>query len=478
MTRRLPIALAAALMAAVATPLPVPAAGLEDLQQFSDAFAELTARVSPAVVAVKTETEVSYGDRFSGTPFEEFFRNHPGRRQQPDGGVQEGLGSGVLVSADGYILTNNHVITGGRRGDDAVADRIVVELADYRSFEATVVGRDPDTDLAVLKIEDGDDLPFLPFGDDDELDVGEWVVAIGNPFGQLHTVTTGIVSALDRGAGLTEYEDYIQTDAAINPGNSGGALINTRGELIGIPSAIVSRSGGYQGIGFAIPVSLARTIMDQLVEHGEVRRGLLGIRMAPIDANMAKALGLKSRKGVIVNEVIADAPAKAAGIEVYDVIRAVDGEPADTPAALRNYIAHKPPGTKVKLDVLREGRQRTFTVELASLEESGLTARDEEPRETEKLGMTVRELTDEIARQLGLEGEQGVVVYQVSRGSAAARAELQRGDLIAEIDRQPVRGVRDYEEAIENAEGSALLMIRRPTREGLRTYIVALRIPG
>ena len=483
MTRHMPIALAAVLMAAVSVPLPAPAAGLQDLQQFSDAFAELTARVSPAVVAVKTEKEISYAgqaDQFEGTPFEEFFRGHPffRRPQRPDGGVQEGLGSGVIVSADGYILTNNHVLTNGQRGDDAVADRITVELPDLRSFEAQVVGRDPRTDLAVLKIEDGDALPYMDFGDSEELDVGEWVVAIGNPFGQLHTVTTGIVSALDRGAGLTEYEDYIQTDAAINPGNSGGALVNTRGELIGIPSAIVSRSGGYQGIGFAIPVNLARTIMDQLVEHGEVRRGLLGIYMDEIDADMAAALRLDSRRGVLVTSAIEGKPAAAAGIEAYDVIRAVDGQATDTPAALKNYIAHKPPGTRVKLDILRDGRQRTFTVELASLEESGLTAKTDEPRETEKLGMAVRDLTDELAERLGFEGEKGVVIAQITRGSVAARAGLQPRDVIVEIDRRPIHNVGDYEDAIEDAEGSALLMVLRAFRGELRTTIVALRIPG
>ena len=258
----------AALLCAAQIPAPSHAAGLQDLQQFSDAFAELAAKVNPAVVAIKTERKVEHAQQ--NTPFDEFFREHPGfRRPQPEGDdIQEGLGSGVIVSKDGYILTNNHVITSGRRGDDTVADRIVVEMADLRSFEAEVVGRDPKTDLAVLKIVDGDDLPFLPFGNADELDVGEWVVAIGNPFGQLHTVTTGIISALGRGAGLSEYEDYIQTDAAINPGNSGGALVNTAGELIGINTAIVSRSGGYQGIGFAIPIDPVDNAISVIVVWG------------------------------------------------------------------------------------------------------------------------------------------------------------------------------------------------------------------
>jgi serine protease Do len=456
--------------------LPAAAAGLQDLQQFSDAFAQLAAQVKPAVVAIKTEKEVGQHGQQGDVP--EFFREHPFFRmpEGQDGGVQEGLGSGVIVSKDGYILTNNHVITNGRRGDDGVADRIFVEMADLRSFPATVIGRDPNTDLAVLKIDE-DDLPFLRFGNTDELDVGEWVMAIGNPFGQLHTVTTGIVSALGRGAGLTDYEDYIQTDAAINPGNSGGALANTAGELIGINTAIVSRSGGYQGIGFAIPIDLAAKIMQQLVAHGEVRRGFLGIGIEDVSAEMVEALGLDSRKGVLVTSVMEDLPAAAAGLETYDVIREVDGEPTDNRAALRNQIAHTPPGTEVQLKVLRDGKQRNFTVELASLDEVDLSTAPEEPKEAEKLGMSVQDFSAEMAERFGLDGESGVLVSRVQRGSVAARAGLRSRDLIVEINREPVQTVGDYEEAMEQAEGTALLMIRRVTRQGIRTDIIALRLP-
>ena len=466
-----------ALLSAAAPPAPSAAAGLQDLQQFSDAFAELAKRVNPAVVAIKTEKEIK-GQGQQGVTPDEFFRGHPFFRipEGQDGGVQEGLGSGVIVSRDGYILTNNHVITNGRRGDDAVADRIVVEMADLRSFDAVVVGRDPNTDLAVLKI-DADNLTFLPFGDTDELDVGEWVVAVGNPFGQLHTVTTGIVSALGRGAGLTDYEDYIQTDAAINPGNSGGALVNTAGELIGINTAIVSRSGGYEGIGFAIPIDLADKIMQQLIAHGEVRRGLLGINIDNVSAEMVEALGLDSRKGVLVTSVMENLPAAAAGLKAYDVIREVDGQPTDNRAALRNQIAHTPPGTKVRLQIVRDGKKKTFTVELADLEDVPATASVTEPREAEKLGMAVQDLTEELAQRLGLDGESGVLVSRVQRGSAAARAGLRPRDLIVEINRKPVGSVHDYEKVLDEAEGTTLLMIRRVTREGIRTDIVPLRLP-
>jgi serine protease Do len=351
-------------------------------------------------------------------------------------------------------------------------------MADLRSFEAEVVGRDPKTDLAVLKIVDGDDLPFLPFGNADELDVGEWVVAIGNPFGQLHTVTTGIISALGRGAGLSEYEDYIQTDAAINPGNSGGALVNTAGELIGINTAIVSRSGGYQGIGFAIPIDLVDNIMGQLIASGEVRRGFLGIEIGDVKPDLVETLGLDSRKGVLVKAVREGLPAEAAGLRPYDVIRDVDGEPTDTPAALRNLIAHTPPGTEVRLGVLRAGKKKTYSVELADLDQEQPTAPIEEPKEAEKLGMAVQDLTEDIARRMGFEDEEGVFVAQVQRGSAAARAGLAQRDLIVEIDRQPVRSVVEYEDALEDASGTALLMVRRPTRRGVLTDIVALRLPN
>ena len=476
-TAILAAATAAALWSAQA-PAPA-AASTEELQRLSDAFAELAEAVKPAVVAVKTEKEVRIDESWSGPPFD-FFRGQPfsGPRflQRPE--LQKGLGSGVIVSADGYILTNNHVVTNDSRLRAAPVDRILVELADGRTFTPRIVGRDPATDLAVLKIEEDAELPHLPFGDSDQLDVGEWVVAVGNPFGQLHTVTSGIVSALGRSARVSLYEDYIQTDAAINPGNSGGALIDLGGELVGINTAIASRTGGYQGIGFAIPANLARKVMDQLVEHGEVRRGMLGIYMDEIDADISATLELESRKGVLVARVIEDSPAEKAGLKTYDVILAVDEVATDTPAALRSYIAHQPPGTEVELTLLRDGRKRKVTARLTTREES-LSAAAEEPREEKKkLGMAVQELTGDLADRLGFEEEKGVVVSDVERGSPASRAGLRRGDLIIEIDREPVGSVRDYREAIEEADGRALLLVRRNMRGQVQTDIIALRIPG
>ena len=469
-------AVTAAFLWSAQAPQPASAAGLEELQRLSDAFAELAEAVKPAVVAVKTEKEIRIGESWSGSPFPDSFRGRslpPGRLFAPE--LRKGLGSGVIVSEDGYVLTNNHVITGDWNPEAGPVDRIVIELSDGRTFEPAIVGRDPGSDLALLKIE-GEDLPFLPFGDSDQLEVGEWVVAVGNPFGQLHTVTSGIVSALGRGPRVSEYEDYIQTDAAINPGNSGGALIDLRGELVGINTAIASRSGGYQGIGFAIPANLSRKIMDQLAEHGEVRRGMLGIYMEEIDSDLSATLDLESRKGVLVEQVLADTPAEEAGLQTYDVILAVDDVPTDRPAALKSYIAHQPPGTEVALTVLREGRERTLKARLAPLDPKAL-ARAPEPREEKRLGMAVQELTGELADRLGFEEDEGVVISQVQPGSPAARAGLRRGDLIIEIDRESVGSVREYEEAMEEAEGRALLLVRRIVRGRQQIDIVALRIP-
>ena len=489
MNRAIVAAVAAAVLWSAQAPQPA-AASTEELQRLSDAFAELAEAVKPAVVALKTEKEIRVlgreellrrfpeEQRRPGLPFpfadpREFF-------QGPPGGVREGLGSGVIVSADGYILTNNHVITNDPRLQAAPVDRILVELSDGRIFEPRIVGRDPATDLAVLKIEEEAELPHLPFGDSGQLDVGEWVVAVGNPFGHLHTVTSGIVSALGRSARLSLYEDYIQTDAAINPGNSGGALVDLRGELVGVNTAIASRSGGYQGIGFAIPANLARKVMEQLVEHGEVRRGMLGIYMDEIDADISATLDLDSRKGVLVARVIEDSPAEEAGLQTYDVIVAVDDVPTDAPAALRSHIAHQQPGTEVELTVLRDGRKRKVTARLTARDEKLFAAAEEvrEDRKLGKLGLDVQELTGDLAQRLGFEEEDGVLVSGVQAGTPAFRAGLKRGDLIIEIDREPVRSVPEYQEAIEEAGDRALLLVRRNMRGRLQTDIIALRIPG
>ena len=367
MKRHIPI-VCAALLVAVQVPAPVTAAGLQDLQQFSDAFAELAAGVKPAVVAIKTEKQIS-GRR--GVPLDEFFRGHPFLRSpEGEGGIREGLGSGVIVSKDGYILTNNHVITNGRRGDDEVADRIIVEMADLRSFEAEVVGRDPNTDLAVLKIQDGDDLPFLELGEADEIDVGEWVVAIGNPFGQLHTVTTGIISALGRGgSGLSDYEDYIQTDAAINPGNSGGPLVNALGEVVGINSFIYTGgeySLGSIGIGFAIPAASARLFLDEIRTHGRVRVPWHGIAdLQDLTPRLAEYLELDSTEGAVVVRVTMDGPAEQAGLGRGDVILSVNGEAAATATETWSLLQGLRVDQECEFEVVRRGKRQLLKFSVA-----------------------------------------------------------------------------------------------------------------
>ena len=436
----------------------LPADKAQALQEYSEALVALAAEVKPAVVAIKTETEVTTAgrDQFRGTPFEDFFGKNPFFGQQPEQHqMRPGLGSGVIASEKGYIITNNHVITSGR---ETVVDRITVELLDKRSFEAEIVGRDPLTDLAILKI-DADDLTALPIGDSDELRVGELVIAVGSPFGQLHSVSSGVVSALGRRSmKLAHYEEYIQTDAAINPGNSGGALVNSRGELVGINTAIVSRSGGDDGIGFAIPANLVRNVMDQLIDEGQVRRGLLGVRIQAVTNDLAKSMGLDKPRGVGVSYVYPESAADEAGLEPYDIVLALDGKGTNTEAELRNTIAHTPPGTKVKLLVWRDGEERMFTATLTALEDSEL-AQAPRQRHSERLGMRVQELTDEIAEQIGYEEERGVLVSGVERDSKAARKGLRRGDLIIEVNRQPVESIAEYERALEESGGTVLMLV-------------------
>jgi serine protease Do len=456
---------------------------LQALQDFSDGMAELAGQAKPSVVAIKTEivTEATtmgnpFRNPFMGTPFEELFgRNHPGM-----GGRGEerhpGLGSGVIVSRDGYILTNNHVVTGTDR--ETVAQRITVELLDKRSFTAKVVGRDPLSDLAVLKIE-ATALPALPFGDSDKLRVGEVVVAVGNPFGQLHTVTTGIVSAVGRGyMGLAEYEDFVQTDAAINPGNSGGALVNTRGQLVAINTAIIGSGSrldgnvGSAGVGFAIPANMARKVMQQLIDSGTVHRALLGVMIQPVSKEVAAAINLGAPRGVLVGRVDKGSAAETAGIQRGDVIVSVDGEAVNEVNVLRNRIAMTKPGTEARIGVWRDGTERTYAVKLGERTAGAVAAAADKDSDTEVVGLKVQELTADIASRLGYTGQSGALVSAVNPGSAAQRAGLQRGDLIQEVDRHAVATVADFNRLMAagaNREANLLLV-----RRGEDTVFVAL----
>ncbi len=443
---------------------------LAQAQQFSAAFASVAARVKPAVVAIMTErtVDLAIDHPFRRMPFEDFYFRVPrGPRARQ---YQEGLSSGIIVrhQSKNYILTNHHAIRG--------AEKIQVGMADERYFEAEIIGTDSLSDLAVLKI-DAQDLPHLPLGDSDSLKVGEWVLALGTPFGLEHTVTSGIVSALGRDrSSAKEYGSFIQTDAAINPGNSGGALVNLNGELMGINTAIVSRSGGYQGIGFAIPVNLAQNVMQQLVEHGEVKRGLLGVTIENIDPVTAEALGMENAQGVQITGVSPGRAADKAGVEVRDVVLELDGEPIRNVTELRSRIGATPPGTRVQLVVLRDGKETSIPVVLEQLTEEVLAATPPEAQGPAKLGLRVQNLTPELSRRLGYEEMSGVVVADVRPSSEAARRGLRRGDLVQEVNRHPVKTVADLEETLGQVEGeeTVLLLVRR----GNMTRYVGLRLPG
>jgi serine protease Do len=455
----------------------IPATGyanskIEQLQDLSDAFAEVAARAKPGVVALMTERKVSVDNPYSGTPFR-FHFDGPRGRQPGEREYQQGQGSGVIVryNQESYVLTNNHVVKG--------AEKIRVEMTDGRSFEATVLGTDPKTDIAVLR-PNIDDLPAVPLGDSDQVRVGEWVLAIGNPFGLEHTVTSGIISALGRQNGLLlrqqGYEDFIQTDAAINPGNSGGALINLKGELVGINTAIVSGTGGYQGIGFAVPTNMVSHVMENLIEYGEVRRGLLGVMIKDLDDEIAQAMGARKGAGVLIDQVIEDGPADDARLEHGDIILEVDGRSMPSAAALRNHISQTKPGTKVELLILRDGKQSRYQVVLGQLEsKTKVAANDPPPKRIARLGLEVQTLNRELADRLGYEGEQGVIVTHVERGSPAERKGLKGGDLIIEISRTPVADLTEYEDAIDDVEPGEVVLLRR-LRSG-RTSYIALRVP-
>ncbi len=437
-------------------------------------FVPVVKAVMPAVVNVSTTRMVKGpqgGDmgpmmedpflrRFFG---EEFFR----RFQIPRDRRENSLGSGVIVSSDGYIVTNNHVV--------AKADEIRVLLSDKREFKGKVVGSDPKSDIAVVKI-DGKDLPMIPWGDSDKLEVGEYVLAIGNPFGLNQTVTMGIVSAVGRAdVGIADYEDFIQTDAAINPGNSGGALVNTRGELVGINTAIFSRSGGYQGVGFAVPANMTRSVMQSLVKTGKVVRGWLGVSIQPLTPDIAKQFGVKDSRGALVNEAVADSPALAAGIQSGDVITVFDGKTVENPAMLRNTVAATPIGKTVKVEFLRDKKVRTVEVKITEqpkdIQRVESEPSSDEMKGTALAGLQVRNLNGDIARQLGLPpNTAGVVITNIAEDSAVAQVGIEEGDVIIEINRKPVRNVNDFRKLADKLgkkDDALLLIIRR----GARMYI-------
>jgi serine protease Do len=420
-------------------------------------FADLVERLGPAVVNIQvTKIAPMAGlpgmrdpDGPSGDMFRRFFRDQP---QRPEQFRTQGSGSGVIIDTDGYILTNNHVVEG--------AKDVTVTMADQQVHQARVIGRDAKTDLAVLKIDPKRSLPVAPMGSSADLKVGEWVVAIGNPFGLSNSVTAGIVSAKGRVIGAGPYDDFIQTDAPINPGNSGGPLFNMKGEMVGINTAIVA-SG--QGIGFAIPIDLARPLIPQLVNTGAVTRGYLGVNVQSVTPDLAKALKLGERQGALVAEVVPDGPAAKAGIRQGDVIVGFNGESIKDSHDLPAIVAKSPVGQEATVTLRRDGNTQKVSVAIGKLPSEKMAREESSPEGQSQWGLQLQEMTPQMGRQFGLTHESGVMVVGVQPGSPADRAGLERGDLIREVNRQPVKSMQDVRDALAKADSqdSQVLLVKR-----------------
>jgi len=426
-------------------------------------FVTLANKLKPVVVNISATQKVERGTGPErGDPFGElqrrFFGGPP--RGQPR---QQSLGSGFIIDPDGSILTNNHVVNN--------AQKIVVKLADEREFDAKIVGRDPKTDIAVIKIEAKGELPAAPLGDSSRLEVGEWVVAIGNPFGLDNTVTAGIVSAKGRHIGAGPYDDFIQTDASINPGNSGGPLINLRGEVIAINTAIFSQSGGNIGIGFATPINLAKEILPQLKSKGKVTRGWLGVSIQEVTPDLATSLGLEQHRGGLVSDVTKNGPAERAGIKAGDVIVQFGDMEIKQANELPALVARLRPETTARVRLLRDKKELTLSVTVGELKEAEVVATAKEKGE---LGLAVQKVTPDMAESLGLDRAQGVVITGVEPGSLADEAGLQAGDVILEINRKAVRDLADYRKAVaETKKGARLLFLVK--REGASLFVTLKR---
>jgi serine protease Do len=422
-------------------------------------FSQLAELVSPAVVNIRTvKTLKGGGPVFRNfqrepfgreQPFNDFFERFFGEEMQREF-KQPSLGSGFIIDKEGHVVTNNHVI------EDA--DQIKVKLGDEKEFDAQVIGRDASTDLALLKIKSAQDLPVVKLGDSTQLKIGQWVVAIGSPFGLERTVTAGIVSAKGRVIGSGPYDDFIQTDASINPGNSGGPLINMRGEVIGINTAIVA-SG--QGIGFAIPINLAKGIIAQLKAGGEVTRGWLGVAIQDVSPEMADYYGVEAKKGVFVADVFKGDPADAAGIKPKDIIVEVNGQKVETTRQLTSLVAEIPVGQTAKVKVLREGKPRVLDVKIGKRDDKKTAARGEAPekRGEDPLGLRVSGLTPEIAQRFNIAETAGVIVVDVQNGSAAEEAGMRVGDIVKEINRVGIESVGDYTAALKKFEKEKTLQL-------------------
>jgi serine protease Do len=433
---------------------------IQSLKSFNEAFVQIAESATPSVVTIFTEKTVNQRTMspfdFFGRSGDDFFGMQGGGSPNGRKEVQRGLGSGVIVTDDGYILTNNHVIDG--------ADTVYIRTADNRKIEAKVIGKDPKTDIAVIKINEKNLKPII-IGDSGKLRVGEWVIAIGSPLGEnlARTVTQGIVSAKGRAnVGLADYEDFIQTDAAINPGNSGGPLVNINGELVGINTAIASRTGGFEGIGFAVPSNMAKKVLISLMTTGKVTRSYLGVTIQDIDENLAKALRLKAGEGALVGTVIEGSPAAKVGLKTGDVIVDFNGEKVTSSVTLRNAIANQSPGSIVKLRVSRDGSVSFYSV---TLEEQAARAVASSPSESDEtvstiLGFRAEELTAEKAQKLKLKTASGkVVITSIVSSSNAFRAGLRPGDIILSFNKRPVNTFAEYSALVTQAKKGDLLFL-------------------
>ena len=454
------------------------------LRAFSDGFADVAAKIRPSVVTVYSEKTIKmpqfrmpFGDSL---PFQFFFdqddnsprQRHPMPREHQF--KQTGMGSGIVIDKDGHILTNFHVVDG--------TDEIKVKFADGATYDGIIVGTDSRSDLAVLKIKGQLPADLVPatLGDSDALRVGEWVLAVGAPFNFEQTVTAGIISAKGRtqiDGDRDKYEDFLQTDASINPGNSGGPLVNLRGEVIGINTAIISSSGQNAGVGFAIPINMAQRVVRQLVKSGKVTRGYLGVVIQDLTPSLADQFKITGTKGAVVNQVSKDAPADKAGLKVGDVITRLNGKPVDDTRQLRNLVAGTDPGAKAELTVVRDGKERVLPITVGELADAGnrtaAAAGGNGDEHTGRFGLAVEPLTDRQAHALGFDNETGVLISSVENDSPAEEAGIHPGDLIVEVNRQRVANVDEFNAAMQKTGGKVLLLIK--TKEASRFVVLSAK---
>jgi serine protease Do len=432
-------------------------------------FADLAARVAPAVVNIKATTiaKTDLPDELFGGdfPFPGFRTPIP---RQPEQFRRQGTGSGFVIRKDGLILTNNHVVEN--------AQEITVTLGDKQQYRAKILGRDPKTDLAVLKIESKTALPVATLGNSDAVRVGEWVMAIGNPFGLSNTVTSGIVSAKGRMIGAGPYDDFIQTDASINPGNSGGPLFNMAGEVVGINTAIFSQSGGNIGIGFAIPINLVKNLVPELETKGSVTRGWLGVSVQPVTPDLARSFGLEKERGALVGDVVAQGPADKAGIKRGDVIVGYDGKKVDESVTLPGLVAATPVGKTVPVEILREGKSQTLNVAISKLNDSTVALNPQQ--EKSEWGLAMQDIRPEERRQMNLKTNEGVLVASVVPNSPAQNAGIQAGDVILQVNQKPVSSVDGVKAEVAKVKGDKPLLLLLRRADGTTSFAALSRNIG